>query len=203
MEIPISKRDEDEARKEQEALRNYLLDSTPDGDLDYDNKKFSKDLVKYLLPEGGLIVFDESRHYQENEFLIPVYESMYIITFLTSDPWYSSAMVIIFVLLLSFAIAVVRNKENWIHRHDINVLNPRKSLPTVKTDQMERIRWAVLNKARMSRGLSPEEFQALSAAEVNNIIKDPQLIEVATNPARTFTDEEIKVIMEKISKFDK
>jgi hypothetical protein len=192
-----------EAKLEDELLRNFVLDQTPDGELDYDNKKFAKDLVKYLLPKGGMIVFDESRHHQENEFLIPVYATIHVITFLTSDPWYSAAMIIIFVLLLSFTIVLVKNKENWVHRHNINVLNPRRSLPGVRSEQMERVRWAILSKARLSRGLSPEEFQALSPQEVNNIIKDPLLIEIARNPNRTTTDEEMKMVMDKVSRFGK
>jgi hypothetical protein len=196
-------KDLQEARLEEESSRNYLLDQTPDGELDYDNKKFAKDLIKYLLPKGGMIVFDESRHYQENEFLIPVYATIHVITFLTSDPWYSSAMIIIFILLFMFTISMVKNKENWVHRHNINVLIPRKSLPVNRDNQMERVRWAILNKARLSRGLSPEEFKALSAQEVNNIIKDPLLTDIARNPQRTCTDEEMKIVMEKISKFEK
>ncbi len=192
-----------EARKEDVTKRNYLLDQTPDGELDYDNKKFAKDLVNYLLPEGGMIIFDESRHYQENEFLIPVYSSIYVITFLTSDPWYSSAMIIIFILLLSFTIALVRNKESWAHRHNINILNPRRVLPSNRDTQMERIRWAILNKARLSRGLSPEEFQGLNANEVNNMIKDPLLVDVVRNPTRTFTDDELKVVMGKLATVEK
>ena len=194
-----SDKDISEARLDDETRRNYLLDQTPDGELDYDNKKFAKDLINYLLPDGGLIIFDESRHYQSNEYLIPVYSSIYVITFLTSDPWYSSAMIVIFVLLLSFTIAVVRNKENWIHRHNINILNPRRALPSNRDTQLERIRWAILNKARLSRGLSPEEFQALNANEVNNMIKDPQLIDIIRNQSRTYTDEELKMIMRKMS----
>jgi len=112
-------------------------------------------------------------------------------------------MIIIFVLLFMFTISMVKNKENWIHRHNINVLIPRKSLPVNRDNQMERVRWAILNKARLSRGLSPEEFKALSAQEVNNIIKDPLLTDIARNPQRTCTDEEMKIVMEKISKFDK
>jgi hypothetical protein len=196
----VSDRDIVEARKEVEAERNYLMDQTSDGELDYDNRKFARDMIHYLLPDGGMIVFDESRHYQANEFLIPVYSSIHVVTFLTSDPWYSSAMVIIFVLLLSFAIAVVKNKENWIHRHNITILNPRRALPSNREDQLERVRWAILSKARLSRGLSPEEFQALSANEVNDMIKDSQLIDIVRNPSRQVTDDEMRIIMQKMAK---
>ncbi len=199
----ITNRDKLESELDNEVLRDYLLDQTPDGELDYDNNKFTNDLFRYLLPEGGIVVFDESRHYQENEFLIPVYSTIQVVTFLTSDPWYSMAMIIIFVLLLSFTVAVVKNKESWVHRHNINVLNSHRSLPTSKSDQVERIKWAVLSKIRLIRGLSPEEFQVLSAAEINNMISDPQLIELVKNPNRTFTDEEIRYLMEKISKIGK
>lgn len=198
-----SDRDLDEARLEDETIRNYVLDQTPDGEPDYDNRVFAVTLIYHLLPKGGMIVFDESRHYQENEFLIPVYASIHVITFLTSDPWYSSAMIIIFILLLTFTISVVKNKENWIHRHNINLIIPRRSLPSDRSDQIKRMRWAILNKARMSRGLSPEEFQALSVQEVNNIIKDPLLIDIARNPNRTCTDEEMNSVMERISKLEK
>jgi hypothetical protein len=199
----ISPEDYSEATTPDESRRNYLVDRTPDGELDYDNKRFAQSLVKYLLPKGGRVYFDESRHFVENDFLIPVYASIHTVTILTSDPMYSISIIIIFILLLSFVITVTRTKENWIHRHNISVLNPRKSLPTNKSTQMERLRWAILNKARMERGLSPEEFKELSEPAVNDIIKDQQLIELIRNPSRTFTDEELKVLINKVMKFGK
>lgn len=199
----ISDKDYNEATLPIEAQRNYLVDNTPDGELDYDNRKFGRHLIRYILPKGGQVYFDESRHFVENDFLIPIYASIQTITFLTSDPWYSTAMIIIFVLLLSFVVAVVRKKENWIHRHNINILNPRRTMPTTRTDQMERIRWAILNKARMVKGLSPEEFKELSPTAVNDIIHDPQLIELVRNPNQTFTEEEFKILMDKVTSFGK
>jgi len=199
----VSNEDISEATAIDESKRNYIVDRTPDGELDYDNKIFAQHLIKYLLPEGGIVIFDESRHFVENEFLIPVYTSVQTITFLTSDPWYSSAMIIIFILLLSFLIMAIKRKENWIHRHNINILNQLGTLPTLKPDQIERLRWALLNKTRMSKGLSPEEFKELSDPAVNDIIKDPQLVELVRNQSRTYNNEELKIIMEKISKFGK
>ncbi len=201
--IGVSSEDKGEALLPDESKRNFLVDRTPDGELDYDNKKFSRHLIKYLLPKGGVIIFDESRHYVENEFLIPIYASMQTITFLTSDPWYSSAMIIIFILLLSFVVAVVRKKEKWIHRHNITALHSRGSLPTTRSEQTERLKWAVLNKSRMMKGLSPEEFKELNEAAVNDIIKDQQLIELVRNPSRTYSDDEFRMIMEKVAKFGK
>ncbi|WP_455392374.1 hypothetical protein, partial [[Eubacterium] cellulosolvens] len=63
------------------------------------------------------------------------------------------------------------------------------------------LRWAVLNKARMIKGLSPEEFKELSPAAINDIIKDPQLIEIVSNPSRSYTDEEFKLLIDKVTKF--
>jgi hypothetical protein len=199
----VSEADRQEATHPDEANREFSTDRTADGELDYDNRKFARHLIRYLLPDGGEVYFDESRHFIENEYLLPVYASIQTITFLTSDPWYASAMIIIFILLLSFVIVVVRNKENWVHRHNINLLNPRKSLPINRTVQIERIRWAILNKARMSRGLAPEEFKELSPQAVNDIIKDPQLIDIVRNEGRTYTEDEIRIIMDKTTKFGK
>ncbi|MCK5560600.1 MAG: hypothetical protein KAJ51_08410, partial [Thermoplasmata archaeon] len=125
----INEKDYNEATLPIEGQRNYLVDNTPDGELDYENRKFARHLIRYILPKGGQVYFDESRHFVENDYLIPIYASIQTITFLTSDPWYSTAMIIIFVLLLSFVVAVVRKKESWIHRHNINILNPRGSMP--------------------------------------------------------------------------
>ena len=112
-------------------------------------------------------------------------------------------MIIIFVILLAFVIGMVRNKENWVHRHNINMLNPRKTLPGHRSEQVERTRWAILNKARMYKGLSPEEFKELSPTAVNDIIKDPQLIDLVRNESRSYSEEELKMMMEKINKFGK
>ena len=59
-----------------------------------------------------------------------------------------------------------------------------------------------MNKTRMLKGLSPEEFKELSTAAVNDIIKDQQLIDLVRNTNQTYKRDSnildiIKIIYQK------
>jgi hypothetical protein len=177
---------------------NYMQDNTPDGIPDYDNARFFQELIYYLLPKGGVIIFDESRHAQTDSFMVPVYATLNTVVFLTSDPIYASSLILVTIFILILAVIITRDKEIWIHRFDTSKFKGRKSLPESRRDKARILRKAVLEKVRLGRSLSPDEFGQLSPKVVDSFIRDQALIELVRNQAREYTDQELNMISEKI-----
>jgi hypothetical protein len=177
---------------------NYMQDNTPDGIPDYDNARFFQELIYYLLPKGGVIIFDESRHAQTDSFMVPVYATLNTVVFLTSDPIYASSLILVTIFILILAVIITRDKEIWIHRFDTSKFKGRKSLPESRRDKARILRKAVLEKVRLGRSLSPDEFGQLSPKVVDSFIRDQALIELVRNEAREYTDQELNMISEKI-----
>jgi hypothetical protein len=182
---------------------NNLVDKTSDGELDYDNKIFLRRLIEYLLPNGGLIIFDESRHAQDDPFLIPVYSTLYALAYITSDPFYGTALVMVFTFILIFLVLIIRDKESWVHNHNITIFKGRKAVPTNTSAQVARLRHAITERVRMNRGLSAEEFQQLGPKAAESMINDPYLLDVLKNEGRAYSETEMKNIMDRVRKLAK
>ncbi len=182
---------------------NNIVDKTPDGELDYDNKIFLQKLIEYLLPEGGLIIFDESRHAQDDKFLIPIYSTLYALAYITSDPFYGTALVLVFVFVLIFLVLIIKEKEVWVHDHNISIFKGRGETPSTTSAQVARLRHAIIERVRMNRGLSTEEFQQLGPKAAETMIRDPYLLDVIKNEGRAYTDAEMKNIMDRVRKLAK
>jgi hypothetical protein len=201
--IPVSEWEgapEDRVSSDDDDDDNNLVDKTADGELDYDNKVFLRRLIEYLLPDGGLIIFDESRHAQDDPFLIPVYSTLYALAYITSDPFYGTALVLVFTFILFFLVLIIRDKESWVHNHNIGVFKGRKAVPSNTSAQVARLRHAIIERVRMNRGLSSEEFQQLGPKAAETMVNDPYLLDVLKNEGRAYSDTEMKNIMDRVRK---
>jgi hypothetical protein len=172
--------------------------------LDYDNQQFLLDLVRHLCPakEGvtNLVLIDESRHRDNGHFVKPVYRSMEITAYLTSNPFYSYPIVISIGIILLFVTLLIKDKESWVHIFDISSLYPRKMVPKDPKLQTTKLKLALREKVRMIKGLSPEEFSSLNEVTVMSSIRDPDLIELMQSEERLYSQQEIKRMIEKIKK---
>lgn len=179
-------------------------DMIGEGKVDYDNKYFLMDLIHHLCPakEGktNLILVDESRHSNDDHLFKPFYKTMEITGFLTSSPYYAYPIVFSIGFLLIFGALLVKDKESWAHRFDISILEPRKAVPNDNRLQTTKIRLALMEKLRLMRGLSPEEFSSLNESTIYSSVKDPDLIELLQNRDRTYSPQELQRMMEKIKK---
>jgi hypothetical protein len=80
------------------------------------------------------------------------------------------------------------------------MLVPRKAVPNDVRLQTTKLRLALREKVRLSRGLSPEEFSSITESTILNSIRDPELIDLMQNKDRTYTTQELQRMMEKIKK---
>lgn len=166
------------------------------------NRQFVTALVSYLLPSGGKVVFDESRHPQA-KYTAAVYDSMTTLTIVTSNPLEAGLLSLGIVLILAVIVLRARDKETWIHRFDISSVHRRAILPDTRTVQVEHLRKALLQKLRMLNSLSAEELGALTPAQKANLIKDHDLNELLLNEQKVYTPEEIRATALKLRAWGK
>jgi len=166
------------------------------------NKQFVTALVSYMLPSGGKVIFDESRHPQ-TEYTAAVYDTMTTLTIVTSDALEAGLLSLGILLILTVIVWRARDKESWIHRFDISSVHRRAVLPDTRTVQVEHLRRALMQKLRMLNSLSNEELASLTPAQKANLIKDHDLNELLLNEQKVYTPDEIRTTALKLRAWGK
>jgi hypothetical protein len=128
-----------------------------------------------------------------------VYATLNTVVFLTSDPIYAIALVFVTFFVLFLAVAITRDKENWVHKFDTSKFKGRPSIPESRRDKARILRKAALEKVRLTRSLAPDEFAQLSPKVVDSFIRDPQLIDLVRNEGRDYSEQELATLSEKIA----
>jgi hypothetical protein len=155
-----------------------------------------------LLPNGGKIIFDESRH-EQNKWAKPVYGALETVTILTSNYVEMALLIIGLCLILTIVVYKAKDKEDWIHRFDIGTIKRRADLPEGRREVRERMKRSVYKKIRMINSLTQEELQQLTPTQLASMVKDHEINELVLNEQREFTSDELKMLAEKIRKWEK
>jgi hypothetical protein len=166
------------------------------------NKQFVTAIINYMLPSGGKVVFDESRHPQ-SKYTAAVYDSLTTLTIVTSNPLEAGLLSLGILLILAVVVLRARDKESWIHRFDISSVHRRAILPDTRTVQVDHLRKAMMQKLRMLNSLSHEELNALTPAQKANMIKDHDLNELLLNEQKIYSPEEIRAATLKLRAWGK
>jgi len=98
---------------------------------------------------------------------------------------------------------IIKEKENWVHRFNITQLSSRENLPINNELQTKAIRKSMYEKVRLTRGLSPDEFQDLDKTKIMASIKDPELRELISNDTAIYDSKRLSSMAEKIRRFGK
>lgn len=166
------------------------------------NADFATSLVEYLLPNGGEVIFEESRHIQNSPLdnaQQVIYEALVI---LTTDDQLTLVTVTLALLALGVLIIVMENPSELRHRFDLGHITLRNlHKPFITHEDCDRIRYLFLEKVRIAYGLSPEDFKELSVDELSQMIRDPDLIDFALDWERTIYGQDLEKILLKIRKW--
>jgi hypothetical protein len=145
-----------------------------------DNKLFLNELVRSLLPDGGCIVFDESRH--EN----PI--TMSGIVFVTTEPFAIILGAAFLIGILCYVLGMVKYKRRWGHVFDVGTYKKRPETENLK----ERMKNAVIEKVKIAYGIS--NIERLSDRQLDEIA--PALTKIVRD--RPYSEEELRGLIEKI-----
>ncbi|MGQ9583693.1 MAG: DUF4350 domain-containing protein [Thermoplasmatota archaeon] len=167
------------------------------------NQEFILALINSLLPNGGKILFDESRHPQSSGHATAIYGSIRAVTLVTSDPLMAGMLSTGILLILAVVVLRAKDKESWIHRFDISSIHRRAALPDTRNVQVERLRRALLNKVRMLQSLTQDELRALKPAQIAQLVRDHDLSELLLNEQKVYSQDEIKALAAKMRTWGK
>ncbi|MBJ63777.1 MAG: hypothetical protein CMB55_03140 [Euryarchaeota archaeon] len=147
------------------------------------------------------IVFDESRHVT-SVMSSPFTEAMGAIVMLTSDTLLKWLIVLNLMALLSIAIMVVPEKENWRHVFDLTRFRerPNKVDPNM---YLQRVREAMMSKVRQFNDLTRDEMARKTPGEIQSMVKDPRLIELLYSQQRSYSNEELRQLLQQIRRWGK
>lgn len=147
------------------------------------------------------VVFDESRHIT-GVISAPFVEAMGTIVLLTSNTFLKWLVVLNVGLLLLVAMMIVPQKENWRHVFDLTRFSERPSKLDPKTYRT-RVQQSLFTKIRVHHDLTRDEMATKPPAEVQSMIGDPRLVELAYSQSRTYTPKELRQMMQAIRRWGK
>jgi hypothetical protein len=168
-----------------------------------DNRKWALDIIaeSLLIAQSGtnissnaLVIFDESRHQQQNIFGDTYNLIYYLLIYFTND-W--MAMLILFLILFISLEAIIIRKEDpedWRHIFRIIYYGFGDATRYEYYQKPDKIRQVLLTRVRNLNTLSREEFDALPAMELQNMVKDPVLIRFIFEDRKYRPDELVGIV---------
>jgi len=167
--------------------------------MEFDNQELSSTIK--LSRSNFYVVFDESRHVT-GIMSAPFTDAMATIVLLTSDAFLKWLIILNVLLLLLVAIMVVPEKANWRHVFDLTRFRerPEKVDPTT---YRTRVKEALMSKVRIFHDLTRDEMAMKAPAEVQTMIGDPRLTELAYSQNRTYSPEELRALLQTIRRWGK
>jgi hypothetical protein len=167
--------------------------------MEVDNDQLSSTVARYN--NQFYIVFDESRHVT-SAISAPFTEAMGAIVMLTSDTLLKWLIILNLMALLSIAIMVVPEKENWRHVFDLTRFRerPNKVDPSL---YLTRVRESLMSKVRQFKDLTRDEMVRKTPAEIQMMVSDPRLIELLYSQQRSYSNEELRELLQQIRRWGK
>ncbi|HIB41546.1 MAG TPA: hypothetical protein EYO44_03685, partial [Candidatus Poseidoniales archaeon] len=125
---------------------------------------------------------------------------MSTIVLLTSDNFLKWLIVLNLLLLLLVAIMVVPEKENWRHVFDLTRFRERPDKIDPSTYK-QRMREALMTKIRVFYDLTRDEMALKTPAEIQSMIGDPRLVELAYSQNVSYSPEKQRELLQTIRRW--
>jgi len=147
------------------------------------------------------VVFDESRHVT-GVMSAPFVETMGTVVLLTSNDFLKWLVVLNVGLLLLVAMMIVPEKENWRHVFDLTKFNRRPNQMEPESYR-QRVQQALFSKIRIQNDLTRDQMAMMPPPEIQALIGDPRLVELAYSQSRTYSPQELRQLMQAIRRWGK
>ncbi len=139
------------------------------------NRPFAKALIEFLLPKGGMIVIDDSVH-DPPLTSSPIRKAVNGVALFTTD----INMKIVVGTLVTVALLSIAYLYNPLERPEHVCLLDRSGVaelaePELAAEDAREARKVLLDRVRLSNGLSIEAFSKLSWKELDRLIGDREL----------------------------
>ncbi|MDP7264534.1 MAG: hypothetical protein QGH39_03140, partial [Candidatus Thermoplasmatota archaeon] len=98
---------------------------------------------------------------------------------------------------------LTKGQKEWEHEFNVRTFKKRSMVPVGSELKKSRLKRAVIEKVRMDRGLSPEEFREVDPRDIDRLIGNPQLIQLVRDDKISYSDEDFRRLIEIINKWKK
>ena len=168
----------------------------------HDNREFALSLVEYLLPSGGTVIFDESRHNDPNPATNLEQETFHLIVVGTTNNNFKILTGTIVVLALIVLLVALSDPASMVHRQVLSKVH----LDELRTSGLsahdeERLRKVLLDAVRHRYALTPEELLGMKVAQLEELIGDEALLDFALKAKKKYYGQELEQILVKIQEW--
>lgn len=155
-----------------------------------DNAAFVSALLARHFPGARDIMFDETRH-KPDTVREGAWRTGLSLGVLALNNLYGKAVLGILALLsVGTGIMAVRTPAEWRHEDTLGEISfHHLSQAMYRPEDRERLRTALLEKARISLSLYPDEFEALGPEKLREAIWDERLFPLVEEPRRVRLEE--------------
>jgi hypothetical protein len=168
----------------------------------HDNREFALSLVEYLLPSGGTVIFDESRHNDDNPATNLEQESFHLIVVGTTNNNFKILTGTIVVLALIVLLVALSDPAPQVHRQMLSKvqIDELRSSGLSAQDE-ERLRKVLLDAVRHRYALTPEELVGMKVAQLEELIGDDDLLDFALKGKKKYYGQELEQLLVKIKEW--
>ena len=141
------------------------------------NSAFGMSMIEAMLPTGGTVIFDESRHLSSDpaqQAQRTLYDAFMFIAY---DNYARGVLVAVCIIGVLTYMRFVRLPTDWHHMPNLDVpwyLNYEEG--TLGSSDALRVRMLLENRIRVALRLSGGEYKVRRKAILENVLKDPDLL---------------------------
>jgi hypothetical protein len=162
------------------------------------NSALGQDIVRAMLPRGGKVIFDESRHVSGNAAQRAQKEVYDAFIFVANDNYAKGTLIAVCIIGVLVYLRYVKLPTDWYHLPALDepwLLNYKEGSLTA-SDGL-RVRLLLENKVRVALRLSDKEFKLRRKAILEEVLDDPDLLWFLQTWAG-YKKEDLPRILEKI-----
>jgi len=155
-----------------------------------DNAIFVKALLRLHFPGAREMIFDESRHKPETVREGAWRTGLFLGVLALNNIYGKVVLGILSLLAVGIGIMAVRPPAEWRHEDTLGEISFHHLAQALyRPEDRERLRTALLEKARISLSLYPDEFERLGPDELRNVLWDERLFMLVEEPKRVRLEE--------------
>lgn len=164
----------------------------------FQNLALGLDIINAMLPKGGKVIFDESRHVSSNageRAQRQVYDAFMFVAY---DDFAKVVLVAVCIVAVLVYLRFVKLPTDWYHLPNLDepwLLNYKEG--SLGASDTYRVRLLLENRVRVARRLSTAEFKLRRKEILDGAIEDPDLIRFLQR-WETYKKEDLERVVDKI-----
>jgi len=166
------------------------------------NAALGLDIIAAMLPKGGTVIFDESRHISSDAGQRAEKQVYDIFLVFTYDNYARAALITMCIAAVLLYLRFVKLPSDWAHMPNLDVpwlLNYKEG--HIGSEDALRIRTLLENKVRVALCLSNKEFKLRKTDLMASTVKDELLLRFWKG-WDAYGKEELEPVLERLSKFE-